>query len=824
MSAAPASPLAYKPEIQGLRAIAVSAVLAFHVWPGWVTGGYIGVDVFFVISGYLITGVLLRDFALSGSIDLGRFYARRIRRLLPAAAAVLIAIAVAIPLLPEVRWRTTGAEILASTLYVQNWWLAAQSVDYLASDDAPSVLLHFWSLSVEEQYYIAWPLVLLSVARLVPRMRAKPELAFGILIGLVFVSSLAYSVYLTPRNPGHAYFATTTRAWELALGGLLALWLGRAVLPAWLRESGTVLGTVLVGGAAFAYGEETPFPGIAALIPTIGAAAMIAGAGASSRLSLNRILASRPLQYVGDISYSLYLWHWPVVIFYSLLANRPLGMADGVIVVAISVALAHQTKDLIEDRFRFPRAHRRKGAALVAAASLGLSLAAGATVLMRAPVSEQVLPVVLRAEYPGAASLLSGEAVVPNVPYVPAMTAARADRSDAYGRCIVAPGETEPEICAYGDPNASVHIAIVGDSHAVHWFPALQALAEQNQWRVSGISKSACAFGAQPVANKAGAPMEDCAEWSRKALSLLLKLKPNLVISAQSIGHKAIGSINKDQSADKIGAGLAESWSQLVRSGSKVMVIKDTPWMSRNIPDCLSKPGATPADCSRPRSAAIDFRRDPLVVGATLSPEVTLVDVTNGVCGPEVCEPIVGNVLVWRDSHHLTATYAKTLAPYLKESIVAVLARSSGRAIVWQPGIIDMMVAGRSAPPVARQPVAVRTPASAATDQSVPSFTFPHTTLYERVGSTQQGGSQKQVFIAALGPSYHLLVQQVKEDMVNQGYRLEQEVPSRGGARLDFTLPGGQRWSAHVTGVEGRPRLVAKGGTGAVYLTAATPN
>ena len=293
----------FRPEIQGVRAIAVIAVLIFHLWPSVLPGGYVGVDVFFVVSGFLITGLLLRQVERTGKIQVLDFYAKRIKRLLPAATLVLVAVGTCVSLLPILRWADTANEIAASALYFENWWLAAKAVDYLAADAAPSPLQHFWSLSVEEQYYIAWPLIFLLLSPFGLLRRLGPRRAFGFAVIVVGLVSLIYSIYITPKNPGLAYFATTTRAWELALGGLLAVFTGWERIPERIRQVIGVLGLLMIIVAVATFGSETVFPGYAAALPTIGAAFLIVSGESKSVWSVFSILKSKPFQYVGDLSY-----------------------------------------------------------------------------------------------------------------------------------------------------------------------------------------------------------------------------------------------------------------------------------------------------------------------------------------------------------------------------------------------------------------------------------------------------------------------------------------------------------------------------------------
>ena len=341
-------------DIEGLRGVAVGTVVLYHVGVPFMPGGFAGVDIFFVISGFLITSLLLREAARDGRISITRFYARRARRLLPAATTVLVVTAVAgWAVLPSSRYADLSTDVVAATLYVVNWALAGRAVDYLAEGSGVSPLQHFWSLSVEEQYYLAWPLLMILGLLAARNSRARARrLMFGA-VAVVFVVSLAWSVAHTRSDPAASYFVSTTRVWELAVGSLLAFGTGR--LAGWGTRAAQLLGgigLVLIAASVTLLDGSTPWPGWAALVPTLGAAAVIAAGCSRGGSTPSGVLGIRPLIWVGGISYSLYLWHWPLIV----LADERWpnhGMAGSVAVVAVAVLLAWLTKRMIEDPVRF---------------------------------------------------------------------------------------------------------------------------------------------------------------------------------------------------------------------------------------------------------------------------------------------------------------------------------------------------------------------------------------------------------------------------------------------------------------------------------------
>ena len=646
----------FRPEIQGLRAVAVLAVLIFHIWPLALPGGYVGVDVFFVISGFLITSLLLREAEETGGISIAAFYERRIRRLLPAATLVLVTVGLCIDLLPEVRWSETAFGIGASALYVQNWWLADRAVDYLASENAPNVVLHFWTLSVEEQYYLVWPLLFLAATTVINWARTRPRLAFGWMVGCIGVASLAYSVYLTPRNPGLAYFATTTRAWELALGGMLAVSTGWRYMPSRLRSVLGVLGIFSIAAACWSYGATTAFPGYAALLPTVGAALVIIAGRTEAYWSADRLLGTAPFQYLGDISYSLYLWHWPVIIYFGQLTGRKISFLDGLVILAVSCLLAHLTKMLIEDPFRKAGRHSaRSRSYILAALCVVASLVVAAGILIRIDLAKA-----------------SGSGKVDGIEFKPSLLDARAENSVVYKLgCHVDQRTGQPSVCHFGPEDATVRIAVVGDSHAAQWVPAFQQIVENRGWRVSTYTKSACAFADLTVVSGStkSEPYRSCDEWNRHMVNALRSSQPTLVVVTQSIGHRAFGFSNRNDSDLAIADGLIRTWSQLERADIPVLAIRDTPHLGIDVPECLGMSNATFEGCGKSSSVVL-ARPDPIVMATKLHPSVDLVDFSSEVCPGKACPPIIDGMLVWRDSHHMTATFAESLSPELEAALV----------------------------------------------------------------------------------------------------------------------------------------------------------
>jgi peptidoglycan/LPS O-acetylase OafA/YrhL len=635
-------------EVQGLRAIAVLSVLIYHLWPAVLPGGYVGVDVFFVISGFLITGSLIREFETTGRISISGFYARRIRRLLPAATLVSAAVALSIPLFPKGSWPDIVSGIMASAAYVQNWLLAEQAVDYLAGD-AKGPMNHFWSLSVEEQYYIVWPLILAPVVAAARSAGFDPRRAFEWIIAIIGGGSLAYSVFLTPLDPGTAYFATTTRAWELALGGALAIVLARSVLVDSQRATLGLLGVLGIAVACTAYDESTAFPGYAALLPTVAAAAVIASSGSRAVWSARGILSSPPFQYFGDISYSLYLWHWPLIVVYGEATSRTIGLFEGLALLLVSCGLAHLSKVYVEDRFRIPSFSVR-GTVAAGAACIAATLLLGMGYLGISGPGQDVLA--SGENRRGALAMVDPRYDWRNEDIddvIPKPENVKKDVPKIYAsKCHQEQRRSEVLTCAYGDPGAEIKIVMIGDSHAGHFYPAFEELTRNGSLYFRGISKSACLFSMEAFYHPPFKRLyTECLEWSKNVIAWLERERPDLVLISQSTSYP--------ETAPKA---MAAAWSRLIEMGLDVRPIRSTPVLAFDPDKCLIDRKNWSIDCAPTRDIA--FRTD-LVAKAADELKLRVLDLTKYLCGADRCPIVIGGTLVYRDRHHLTATFARSL-------------------------------------------------------------------------------------------------------------------------------------------------------------------
>jgi len=651
-------------DIQGLRALAVLLVMVFHLWPDRLGGGFVGVDVFFVVSGFLITSHLVRA-PPRRPVDVVRFWGRRLRRLLPASLLVIVVtVILAIVIFPVTRLQHVVTDALASTFYVENWRLAASSVDYLAARTPASPLEHYWSLGVEEQFYLLWPVLigLLALGRsrlLVPGIAA------------VLALSLGASVVWTAADPAVAYFATPARLWEFAAGGLLGVLplftavgrRGRAAL-AWAGILIILVSAVLITPA-------TPYPGVAALLPVLGTILVLVADSTEGRLSPARLLAARPVRWVGDASYSIYLWHFPVIVFATFVLGDQMPALVKAVLLAGSVALGWLTWRFVETPPRLSAWLRptRRTFGLAAAATLVVAVLALTPALRVSALDAQAESVradVIAANEGclGAEALASAScAVTSGEAFMPSPGRAIDDFSVAYDDGCLAPAPfAEVVTCEYGQADApALRVALAGNSHAAQWLPALQELAGERRMLITTYLAVGCMPTAATLVLATPAASEGCREWGGKVVDAVSAGGYDLVVASAASVFAVAGEDGASGYAAQV-AGFApvlEAWR-----GSRVLVIRDTPFPGFDIPECVETRGV--AACEGARSQWVP--PDPLAAAVTL-PGHSVVDLNHLFCSPATCYPVIGGILVYVDYSHFGATFARTLAPALAPAL-----------------------------------------------------------------------------------------------------------------------------------------------------------
>jgi peptidoglycan/LPS O-acetylase OafA/YrhL len=663
----------FRREIQGMRALGLLLVFMAHAELSFGEGGFVALDTFFVMSGFLITGLVLKEMEKTGTLSLSAFYGRRVRRLLPLAVVVLVFVLVGSWLLysPVQNDRVAG-DVIAASLYVVNWHFAAQEVDYFAVDPSDSPLQHFWSLSVEEQFYLVWPALLLLglVAARRRGPRAVRRALWAVVAGLG-VPAFLYSVFILDYSTHAAYFSTIPRVWEFAVGGALALTLPRSLrLPAAVASLLSWGGVAAIVAGAFLFTEAMAYPGLLALAPTLGTVAVLVAGTATVDVAPIRLLSRPSLQYLGDISYAWYLWHWPVLVFARAATGDELTGLAGLGVIALSGIPTVASHHLIENPLRYsrslalvPRRSLTFGAASVAAA-VGLAFALTAV--------QPRIPVAPPEAVTGAQAAIRGEVRLQRAvaQLRPEPRDAKDDRGGLYeDGCLVPQTERFSPPCVYGDPRSKDTVVLFGNSHAMHWFPALERIAARRGWRLVALTRAGCAIGEVRFSDR-------CDAWREHTLRRIERReRPRLVIVAtstsMSLGVVVDGErLGREASRPHLRRGLEHTLRRLRATGARVIVIKDLPRSPHDVPDCVSREPKRLERCAFPREQqpgeAFDEQSTLAVDGAHA------IDPAPVVCPNDLCHAVMGNALVFRDDNHFTATYARTLAPWLDASLPAI--------------------------------------------------------------------------------------------------------------------------------------------------------
>lgn len=682
----------FRADIEGLRGIAVLLVLLFHASIPGFNGGFVGVDVFFVISGYLITGMLFREYESTGKISLRNFYARRIRRLLPASILVLVVTLIAsIFFLPPLSLPSVTVDISAAALYVSNIVFAFRATDYFAAGSAPSPILHFWSLGVEEQFYLFWPAIFLLAAYGAKKLRVR----IGIAIALIGISSFAFATYLVTRAGPWAFFSLPTRAWELALGGILAaLGVRLSKTPHWLAVVLGWLGLTAVVYSGLFIKATAPFPAWPALAPTVGTALVIVSGSRVSRFTPVVLLGKSLPQFLGRISYSLYLWHWPLLVLPLAWKGLPLTIYERIGLALLAIPIAYATQRWVEDPLRhgkligtLPRKNLITAAAMalvVAGASLGTDYvvtnnAHYNTKPMTAAEKSAELDAILNPLAETKKSTNSRpDTIASPVPLnlEPQLINAKSDRPLSYiDRCHTQqnlPPTTLP--CIYGDTTSKTTIALFGDSHALSWFPAMNILAKKNGWKLLSLTMSACSPSDIPGWNPSNnSVMKNCTIWRADSLKRIAAAKPLIVVVAGTRGFATVdtqGHLLKGQArTDAWRAGMKRTVDQLKLASKNVIYIADAPQSLVDPPVCLSAHPKNALECATPIVRAIASDWIAQETAMTIQEKISFIDPGLWICPTSPCPVILGNLLIYMDGGHLTATFSAALVGRLRKAI-----------------------------------------------------------------------------------------------------------------------------------------------------------
>ncbi len=715
----------HRADIEGLRAVAVLLVLVYHAEFGWASGGFIGVDVFFVLSGFLITSLLLREFVATGTVSLVNFWARRARRLLPASGLVLVATLLAgRVVLDGLSQEELARDALAACAFVVNIRFANVGTDYLTSQLPPSPLLHFWSLAVEEQFYLVWPGLLVVLVRVMRLSRR----ALGAAMASMWVVSLVVCVWWTTTAQPNAFFLLPARAWELLTGAGLAL-IGGTVLALPRRTRGLVgwVGLAVIVLTAVVLDGSSRFPGWIALLPVLATAAVI-NAGDGNPHGPFALLRATPMQWLGARSYAIYLWHFPILI----LADRewgPLPAATRVLLLVLSVALAALSYQLVENPVRHSRALAASPTrSLVMGAWVALlGVGAAALILNNPPQLDagvEAVPPTLATDVsttvpivaPGSSvpvtDPVAGSTVAPtttaepvpvadasrdnppelaaliaaNLPTLesgvqtakvpsnlsPSLGNARDDLPAVYDNgCIVEVGDNQLKNCIYGDANGAITVVLFGDSHAAQWMPAMHEVAVQNGWRLVVHTKKACPTAEIPTDKDPN--RTDCVPWRASVIDQIGQLRPALVVMS-AYRYKQVGSAAGRDPDAVWQEGIDITVSKVRPLTDHLLLLGDSATPLDDVPSCLAGNVSDVGVCMNSREGAVRPGRLAVERDVAAKYDADFIPTSDWLCTESYCPVIVGNVLMYRDNSHITATASEFLSPYVDVALRLVLA------------------------------------------------------------------------------------------------------------------------------------------------------
>ena len=604
-------------QIQGLRAIAALLVTIFHA--RLMPGGFIGVDIFYVISGYLITGLILREIDKTGGLDLNEFYQRRIKRLLPTSVFVLFITAmVGLFVLPQITRDVLGRDLFAAAAYVSNYLFAWWENDYQNLNATPSPFIHYWSLAVEEQFYVVWPIFILFLSRY-----GKRAILNG--VAIVTALSLLLSVYLTQAAPIWAFYSLPTRAWELGVGALLLFipdkYLRNRYFP-WIGALGLAIATLQ-------FDESTAFPGINALLPVAATAILIGTIPIWPRF-FNDLSNNRLMQWLGAISYPLYLWHWPALVLPSSALGRPLRIRERIFCIILTIVLAHLTSKFVEQPLRHRKFPAKKIYGFFATTTI-VSLLAGAVI---ASTASSVINV-------------KGTNYSFDLKQVVAKPAVYGDG------CHVNYGETESGDCTYGEIGSPVKIILYGDSHAAQWFPTLEKLAREKGFELTSLTKSACSSVDSPRSNQGAYKNSECEKWRENSIKRIQKMKPDAVIVSSFQYFTEPGGYSSR--AQWWNEGQRRLLADLQGSSANLIYISDTPHPLRDIPNCLASKSFESCNTTEktPNLIINGFKK---------------INPTPWLC-TDICPAIKDGYVVYRDGSHISVEAAVALSPLLENAL-----------------------------------------------------------------------------------------------------------------------------------------------------------
>lgn len=648
--------LGYRGDVEGLRAVAILLVVACHAKVAWLAGGFVGVDVFYVLSGYLITGLLVQEIHTAGTLRFANFYARRLRRLLPALLLMLAIVCVLGRLLLAADGQDQQALAATSAaLWLSNFHFAFANMNYFAPGAETNLFLHTWSLGVEEQFYLVWPLlVVLAMGAWVGAKKRPCTIRLKHVFGGVFVLTLALSLYWTWHAPRLAFYMMPSRAWQFALGALVFLIVGAPNYQTGAQKPGAAwstlagwLGLAMILAAALLIDGSAPYPGYWALLPTLGAALVLAaGTGQAGWREAGGWLSTRPMQALGRVSYSWYLWHWPVLLLGAELIDARSGW-NRLLLVLLSLLIAALSYRFFETPIRH---NRRLLAKPRMAVFVGLAIIfLAGSLALRWHNSAQA-----RMKEPAQLRFVAAHFDAPVI--------YRMGCDDWYHSARV-------QICSFGDPHAKHTAIAIGDSVALQWFPAYAHIFDKPDWRLLVITKSSCPMVDVPIFYpRIGREYTECSQWRGDALRKVATLKPDIVIMGSTFTY--------DYTQSQWINGTRRILDELASAAGEVYVMRSSPTLPFDGPACVAPRSRLYAAikgkslCTTPAHTILgDNVYGWLETAASGFHNVHVIDMTNAICPHTTCRAEIGSEIVFRDDQHMTATFAASLAPELARAL-----------------------------------------------------------------------------------------------------------------------------------------------------------
>ncbi len=649
----------FRPEIEGLRVVAALLVAIYHIWFGKVSGG---VDVFFVVSGFLITTSIISRYNKEGEFKFLPYIKGLIKRLFPSVLTVICVTAIlSFFFLPQSILGKTIKEIFASLFYYQNWQLALSSTDYLDKDQMKTPVEHFWAMSIQGQFYIIW-FILFSAIFLLYKKKKNLNIIniMNLFLGTIFVTSLIYSIYLTHVNQPWAYFHTFTRVWEFSLGGLLAINLSKikvnryiASIIGWVGLFGLILTGIL-------FDVSTMFPGYIALWPMLCAVFILVSGNHETKFGVKRFLGSPAMVKIGGLSFGLYLWHWVILSFYQYHNDNRPGVFIGICIILLSWLLSYLMTRYIEKPIRTNQNDKKSFKKMGVGLAVNICvLAVLYVIILNSPFDKE--KEVLSKTYPGAMAIDKKMQGNNESEHIPNFSDIRDETPDSSkDKVHQAIGKSKVLVGEYGEKeNYDKTIALVGSSHAEHWLGALQQAAKEKNYRVLNMTKSGCVL----TTNDAD---KDCTEWNKNLIKEIEKQDIDLVVTTADVSSDINGKVDPLQ---------IEQFNNITDTKKPILAIRDNPRYEFNVPETLEKVGEKEtikkmnAKNRLPKTSKWDQLKE--------KPKNTeYVDYTKYFKKNGQFVPVIGNVVVYMDKGHMTNTYSKTFGPIIQEDIEKYLKKT----------------------------------------------------------------------------------------------------------------------------------------------------